>query len=128
MRKLRLIIGKTTINAELFDTPTAQALYAAAPFESRVTTWGGEIYFTVPLRCERESDARELVEAGELAFRPEGEAVVIAYGPTPVSEGEEIRLAMPGNIWGRTDDDVRQLEKVEAGELIRVVAVDESAG
>jgi len=127
MRKLRLTFGKLAIVAELRDTPTANALYAAAPFESRAANWGEEVYFTVPLGVEREADAREVMQPGELAFRVEGEAVVIGYGPTPNSEGEEIRLAMPANVWGFTADDVRQLRKVEAGDLIRVEAVEEAA-
>lgn len=127
MRKLKLTVGKVVIEAELFDTPTANALFAAAPFESRATRWGEEVYFTVPVRTEREPDARDVVEPGELAFRVEGEAVVIGYGPTPNSEGEEIRLAMPANVWGRTKDDVRQLREVEAGDLIRVEALDTAA-
>lgn len=127
MRKLRLTVGKVVIEADLFDTPTANALFDAAPFESRATRWGEEVYFTVPVRTEREADARDVVEPGELAFRVEGEAVVIGYGPTPNSEGEEIRLAMPANVWGRTNDDVRQLGKVEAGDLIRVEALDIAA-
>lgn len=120
MRKLRMSIGKVTIDAELLETPTADAIYAAAPFESRVTTWGEEVYFTAPVRPEREPDARDVVQPGELAFRVEGEAVVIGFGPTPNSEGDEIRLAMPANVWAHTDADVRQLGRVEAGELIRV--------
>lgn len=127
MRKLRLHIGKLTIDAELFDTPTADALYALAPFESRAATWGGEVYFTVPVRTEREADARDVVQPGELAFRVEGEAVVIAYGPTPNSQGDEIRLAMPANVWATTHSDVRALAEVEAGELIRVEALEAAA-
>lgn len=127
MRKLRLTVGKVVIEAEMFDTPTANALYAAAPFETRAAHWGEEVYFTVPLGVEREGDARDVVQPGELAFRVEGEAVVIGYGPTPNSEGEEIRLAMPANVWGRTNDDVRQLRKVEAGDLIKVEALETAA-
>ncbi|MBX9634905.1 MAG: hypothetical protein K2X44_07975 [Magnetospirillum sp.] len=127
MRKIRMTIGKVTIDAELFETPTAAAIYDAAPFESRATTWGEEVYFTAPVKVEREADAREVMQPGELAFRVEGEAVVIGFGPTPNSEGDEIRLAMPANVWGRTDDDVRQLGRVEAGELIRVEPLDTAA-
>lgn len=127
MRKLRMTIGKVTIDAELFDTPTADALYAAAPFESRATTWGEEVYFTVPVRTGREADARAVVEPGELAFRVEGEAVVIGFGPTPNSEADEIRLATPANVWGRTEDDVRRLGGIEAGELIRVERLEPAA-
>lgn len=120
MRKLKITIGRLAIHAELFDTPTADALYAAAPFESRATTWGKEIYFQAPVRAERETGAREVVEAGELAFRTEGDVVVIGFGPTPASEGDEIRLAAPANVWGRALDDVTRLDGVEPGEAIRV--------
>lgn len=123
MRKLRMTMGSVTIDAELLDTPTAGALYAAAPFESRATIWGEEVYFTAPVRTEREADAREVVEPGELAYRVEGEAVVIGFGPTPNSQADEIRLALPANVWARTSDDVRKLAKVEAGQLIRVEPV-----
>lgn len=34
MRKLRIIVGTIEIQAELFDTPTADAIYANAPFTS----------------------------------------------------------------------------------------------
>lgn len=127
MRKLRITLGKVVIEAELFETPTADALFASAPFETRAVRWGDEVYFTAPIRVEREAAAREVVEAGELAFRVEGEAVIIGYGPTPNSDGEEIRLAMPANVWGRTRDDVHKLRKVEPGELIKVEAAPETA-
>ena len=37
-KKLKLTIGKVVLTAELFDTPTAAALYAAAPFGARAQT------------------------------------------------------------------------------------------
>lgn len=121
MRRLRMTFGRISIDAELFDTPTADALYKAAPFESRATTWGKKVYFRTPVRVrEREPDARAVVEAGELAFWLEGDAIAIGFGPTPVSEADEIRLVTPGNVWGRALGDVRKLSAVEAGALIRV--------
>lgn len=124
MRKLKLAIGPVTIVAELFDTPTADALYAAAPFEARAATWGEEVYFQAPVTVDREDGARDVVQPGELAFRVEGEAVVVGFGPTPRSEGTEIRLASHANIWGRTLDDVHRLAGIEAGDPIRVEAVE----
>ena len=124
MRKLKLTFGGMALIAELFETPTADAIFAAAPFESRATTWGDEVYFVAPVRVEREADARDVVEAGELAYRLEGEAIVIGFGPTPASEGEEIRLAAPANIWGRAIDDVRRLSEVEPGQSVRVEVVE----
>jgi hypothetical protein len=123
MRKVRIRIGKSSMEVELQDTPTADAIFLAAPFESRATTWEGEVYFTVPVKAELEPGARSVVKPGELAYRVEGEVVVIAYGPTLLSEGEEIRLARPENIWGRCDVDIRAMAKVEPGELIVVEPV-----
>ena len=120
MRKLKMIIGDVAITAELFDTPTADALYAAAPFTSSASTWGEEVYFGTPVSLDREADARAVVEAGELAFWIEGSSIAIGFGPTPISRGDEIRLAAPTNIWGRAVEDVRTLASVRPGAAIRV--------
>ncbi len=125
MPKLKITVGHCVVHVEAFDTSTAKAVAAAAPFESRAATWQGEVYFQVPVPAvERDDGARDVVERGEIAFRTEGEMVVIGYAPTPCSEGGEIRLASPSNIWGRTDDDLAGLSEVEAGQLVRVELVE----
>ena len=115
MRKLKIKIGDVEIAAELFDTPTADAIWAALPFEARAQTWGREVYFTTPVASPLEANAKTVVEPGELAFWVEGNAIAIGFGPTPVSRGEEIRLVAPTNIWGRALDDVKQLARVHTG-------------
>ena len=124
MRKLKMTIGTVEITAELFDTPTADAIYDNLPFDSSASLWGEEVYFSTPVSVPREADARAVVEAGELAFWVEGDSIAIGFGPTPISQSGEIRLAAPTNIWGRAVDDVRQLASVASGAPISVELTD----
>lgn len=120
IRKLKLIIGSVELTAELYDTPTADAIYNSLPIESEARTWGEEVYFSTPVKVLKESDARDVVEAGELAFWVEGSSIAIGFGRTPVSVGDEIRLAATTNIWGRALQPVAQLKTVKDGDTIRV--------
>ena len=125
IRRVKLIIGGVEIRAELFDTPTADAIYDGTPFDSSAQTWGEEVYFSTPLSLAREADARAIVEAGELAFWVEGDSIAIGFGPTPISQGNEIRLAAPTNIWGRALDDVKALADVRPGAPVRVERMED---
>ncbi|MBI4082365.1 MAG: hypothetical protein HY423_07110 [Candidatus Lambdaproteobacteria bacterium] len=120
MRKLRMTFGTLVLEAEVFETATGAALWGALPFEARASTWGEEVYFATPVAATPEPGAREVVQAGELAYWPPGNAIAIGFGRTPASRGDEIRLASPVNVWGRALGDVKQLAQVRAGTPIRV--------
>jgi len=123
MRKLKMTIGDVEISAELFNTQTADAIWAALPFDALAMTWGKEVYFETPANASLEPDARDVVEAGELAFWADGNAIAIGFGPTPASRGDEIRLVEPTNIWGRAIDDVKKLSQIRPGANVRVEAL-----
>jgi uncharacterized protein len=120
MRKLKLTLGSVVLEAELLDTPTAAALFGAAPFTSRASTWGDEVYFATPVEVAPEPGAKDVMQPGELAYWPPGHAIAIGFGRTPASRGDEIRLASPCNVWGRALGDVKQLKAVRAGTTIAV--------
>jgi len=120
--KLRIEAGQLSLTVNLLETPTAQALLAAAPFEARAQTWGEEVYFTTPVSAKLEADARQIVEPGTVCFWTEGDALALPYGRTPLSTDERPKLASRCNVVGKIDGDMRVLARVKAGEKITVTA------
>ena len=118
MRRAIIEFDGVNLTIDLLDTPTAGAVWAALPFTGAALTWGEEVYFTTTIRAKREPGARTVITPGEVAFWPEGNAIAIGYGRTPISRGDETRLAGPCNVWATTQDDVRRLSAVKAGSRI----------
>lgn len=122
MKRIKIIVGAVALRAALHDTPTADRIYKTLPLESTAQTWGDEVYFAVPVSAPLEADARDVMVSGEIAFWVEGQSIAIGFGRTPISHGDEIRLAAPCNVWARALDDLKALDAVKPGDAVRVEA------
>jgi hypothetical protein len=123
MARIRFNFGALTLDAELLVTPTAQAIAAALPISSSVLTWGEEVYFDVPVKVAREPDARAVIVPGEIAYWPQGSAIAIGFGRTPISKGNETRLASPCNVFAKALGSVKVLGKVKTGTKVEVTLI-----
>jgi hypothetical protein len=111
-RTLRIIIETLEFTAELSNTPTAEALWHALPLQAQANRWGDELYFSVLFQVPLETDARAIVQAGDVAYWPDGPALCLFFGPTPVSRPGEIRAASAVNICGTIRGDSAALRQV----------------
>jgi len=114
-KKIKIKTGKIQVEAELNNSPTAKFIADALPIKGKTGRWGGEIYFSIPVAAELEPDSREVLEQGELGYWPPGNAFCIFFGPTPASQGNEIRAASAVNIIGKMSGDWSGLWKVPDG-------------
>ena len=126
MTRIRFDFGTLTLDAELLDTPTARAIAAALPISSSALTWGEEVYFEVPVKAAAEPGARAVVTPGEIAFWPAGHAIALGFGRTPISRGDETRLASPCNVFAKALGDVKALARVRGGTKVAVTRIQDS--
>lgn len=125
MARIRFDFGVLKLDAELLDTPTAKAVAAALPLLSSALTWGEEVYFDVPIEVPREKDARAVIVPGEIAYWPQGPAIAIGFGRTPISKGDETRLASPCNVFAKSTSDVKILGMIRTGTKVEVMLLDD---
>ena len=117
VKKITIKTEDLKVDAGLNDSNTAQKIWEALPIEGSVNTWGDEIYFSIPVNIGAEN-AEEVVSEGDLGYWPPGNAFCIFFGPTPASQGDEIRPASTVNIFGKIIGDPKVFKKVSSGAKI----------
>ena len=120
MNSINLKFSNYTLNIKLRSTNTANAIKNILPFKSIVKTWGDEIYFEIPIKknLDLESDAKDVINLGEIAYWIDGKCIAIGYGKTPISQDNEIRLAAKTNIWGDAVINIKELSKIKDGDEV----------
>lgn len=116
-REIRITAGSVQAIAELNDSRTADTIWDALPIEARGSTWGDEIYFGIPVSMDSEN-GRDVVELGDIAYWPPGNAFCIFFGPTPASYGSECRAASAVNVVGRIKGDPKIFKAVSSGTMV----------
>lgn len=92
------------ISIELDDSrspKTVQAILKNLPIQVGITRWGDELYTEKTQIMAEEEKAKREVNFLDVAYWPEGNALCLFYGPTPISKDEQILAYSPVNIVGR---------------------------
>ena len=121
-RLMMVFDGRQEMIVRLRDdaTDTTRELLSALPFESSANRWGDEVYFQTPVEAPIEGDARAVMSVGEVAYWPDGGALAMFFGRTPVSTDDRPRAYSPCNIVGVIEGDPAALKHVATGAKVRV--------
>ena len=120
-KNIRITAGSVVVDAELNDTDTANEIWDALPIQASGNTWGDEIYFKIAVENEVEN-GQEVVELGDLGYWPPGSAFCLFFGPTPASQGDEIRPASEVTVIGKIKGDSTVLKSVPSGSSVLIEA------
>jgi|Deesub1362A_J573_1020465.scaffolds.fasta_scaffold02244_8 hypothetical protein len=121
MQKIRIICGSSQAEAKILDKnpKTAEAILKNLPIEGTVIKWGDEYYFYTDIKVEEENSQTEM-EIGDIAYWPEGRAICIFLGPTPVSSDDRPVAISPVNLFAKLEDKI----EIKDGEKIRIEKVE----
>jgi hypothetical protein len=113
--------GTIRLEAELNETPTADAVWNTLPYEAPGSMWGYELYFRIPEELDiGPENGQDVVETGDLGYWPAGNAFCIFYGPTPASTDERPRPVSPVTVFGKVIGDAAGLSEIETGVMVFV--------
>lgn len=122
-RSLRLSSDGEDITLSLQDGDLTYEIFNTLPFETRISTWGEEIYFPVPVDAEP-GELTEDLEVGDVVFWHEGQSLCVFFGPTPKSNGDEPVPADKVEVIGSVKEGLEELTNLEAGDDLSVEESD----
>lgn len=115
---MKIKTSKAIFEVELNNSETAKAIESVLPITGTVNKWGDEIYVYVKEDIELEEDATDVVDNGAVCYWPDGPALCIFYGPTPMSKANECRAASLVNIIGKIKGSLEKLREIQPKDKI----------
>jgi hypothetical protein len=104
MRKIKLTAEKLgeieALILEEKNPKTVQKIWDVLPFTVRLSSWGDELYGSIPVKISPENSQEEC-EVGDIAYWLDGSGFCILFGKTPVSTSHKPRLISPGNVFAK---------------------------
>ena len=96
------------VGIELDDSlspKTFKAILDNLPVEVSINKWGEELYTDrIAIAVEQEDNAKTEVNELDVTYWPEGNALCLFYGPTPISKNGKILAYSPVNVIGKIVD------------------------
>tara|TARA_Y100001960_G_scaffold334160_1_gene446072 strand:+ start:20563 stop:20964 length:402 start_codon:yes stop_codon:yes gene_type:complete len=124
LQKIQINLSNITLYGYLEINDFTKKIISKFPLESDIQFWGDEIYFPISIYENPSENLREVVNKGDIAYWPPGNAFCIFWGPTPMSKKEEIRPASPVKVIGYMDSDPTSLSQFSNGEKINIKVVN----
>ena len=92
------------VSVELDDErapKTVKAILEKLPIKAVINRWGDELYTEpMPVKVGAEN-AKSAVNLMDVAYWPQGNALCLFFGPTPISKSNKIEPYSPVNVVGR---------------------------
>ena len=108
------ITGLENITIELddaFSPKTCKSILASLPFSVGGHVWGEEIYTDESPVSHVEENAKSLVSINDVAYWPNGRAICLFFGPTPIGKKGEIKPYSGVNVVGKIINTSRSVIK-----------------
>ena len=119
-RKLLLISQGLEVAAELNSSPVADLLWDMLPMNISMNRWGDEYYGSCGINAGMDDTGRDLMNVGEIAYWPPGDALCIFLGPTPASTNDQPRAASPVVPVGKITGDPKLFKPLAAAIDLKV--------
>jgi uncharacterized protein len=98
---------------------TVKAILDNLPIEIKINRWGDELYTDKTPIVAEEENAQSIVNLLEVAYWPEGNALCLFYGPTPISKSpDEILPYSPVNVVGKIISEEDILYQIKDGSKV----------